>query len=298
MPDPPLHSNVADPIPVKRHHPYRYDAVVKDLVQRDQSSILDAYIGNRKVRGFLNVEFAIVEERIADLLIELDDGSILHIEFQSDNQSAMPYRMGIYGLICAEKHRGRNIEQVVIYLGQDPMSMSSSIAVSGIRVEYELMDIREFDALELLASGRPGDYALALLASGGVGHMRQILEQANQLPEPERRRVFTQMSLLVGLRGASEHFRMEMKAMGVYIEIEENVVLKDIYDAGMEKGREEGRQEARASMATVLHTLIEDRFGPLPGWAEARITGASIAELERWARNVLSAPTMEAALGR
>lgn len=210
--------------------------------------------------------------------------------------------MGIYGLICAEKYRGRNIEQVVIYLGLDPMSMSSSIAVSGIRVEYELMDIREFNALELLASGRPGDYALALLASGGVGHMRQILEQANQLPEPDRRRVFTQMSLLVGLRGASEHFGMEMKAMGVYIEIEENVVLKDIYDAGMEKGREEGRlegrQEARASMATVLHTLIEDRFGPLPGWAEARITGASIAELERWARNVLSAPTMEAALDR
>lgn len=81
---------MADPIPVKRHHPYRYDAVVKDLVQRDQSSILDAYIRSRKVRGFLNVEFAIVEERIADLLIELDDSSILHIEFQSDNQSAMP----------------------------------------------------------------------------------------------------------------------------------------------------------------------------------------------------------------
>lgn len=280
--------------PNRARHPYRYDAVVKDLVQRDPSFILDACLAGRKIRGFLNVEFALVEERIADLLIELDDGAILHIEFQSDNHPAMPYRMGIYGLLAAEKYRGRTLEQVVIYLGQGPMSMPASLVIGGIRLEYRLMDIREFNALELLRTGRAGDYALALLASGGIEHMRQVLEQANRLPEPDRRRVFAQMSLLVGLRGASETFRMEIKIMGVYIEIEENVVLKDIYDAGMEKGRQEGRE----GMAAVLRALIEERFGPLPTWADARITGATTAELEHWARNVLSAPTMDAALGR
>lgn len=286
---------VAEPTRSRRIYPIRYDAVVKDLFQHDRPSILARYIGNRKIRGFLNIEFAIVEERIADLLLELDDGTILHIEIQSGNQSEMPYRMGIYGLLAAEKHRGRNLEQVVIYLGPEAMTMPSSIEIGGITVRYKLMDIREFEAPELLMTGNPGDCALALLARGGAGHLREILEHANRLAEPERRRVFTQIALLAGLRGASEKFRMEMKAMSPYIDIEDNVILKDIYETGFEKGRERGLEQG---MVKILRRLAEERFGPLPEWASARIQGASPIEIEQWASKVISAATLEAALGR
>lgn len=283
--------------------PIRYDAVVKDLVQRDSPSFLhQRFLGGRAIRAFLNVEFAVVEERVADLVLELDDGSLFHIEFQSDNDSAMPYRMGIYGLLIGRNHRGRDVAQVVIYLGPDPMTMPASVIVGGITVGYDVMDIRELTAAELLASGRPGDYALALLARGGVAQLRAILEHAQALEEPERSRVFTQIALLAGLRGASEQFRMEMKAMGVHVDIEQNVVLKEIYDTGFEKGslqgRELGLQQGRQNMAKLLCRLVEQRFGPLPEWASARILGASNAEIEQWASQVLSAPTLEAALGR
>lgn len=289
---------MADPTPAKTSYPIRYDAVVKDLFQRDRPSILDAYTGGRTVRGFLNVEFAMVEERVADLLIELGDGAILHIEFQSANHSAMPYRMGIYGLLAAEKYRGRKVEQVLLYVGQNPLSMSAALDIGEITVRYKLIDIREFSALDLLASGRPGDYALALLASGGVEHMRLIIEQACQLPEEERRRVIAQMAVLSGLRGVSESFRMEVKAMGVNIDFEENVILKEIFDTGFEKGREQGiEQGMERGMAKLLRRQVEERFGPLPDWASTRIQSASPAEIEQWASRVISAPTLDAALG-
>ena len=91
--------------------------------------------------------------------------------------------------------------------------------------------------------------------------------------------------------------------MGAYITIEDNVILKDIYDAALEKGREQGREQGRrqgeeTGMAKLLHRQIEQRFGPLPEWADARIRGASGAELEQWAGNVLTASTLESALRR
>lgn len=137
--------------------------------------------------------------------------------------------------------------------------------------------------------------------------MHEILLSAQRLPEPERRRVFTQMAILSGLRGSAERFRMELTAMGVYIEIEDNVILKDIHDAGVAQGRNEGwsegRNEGRAEgqaegAANVLRGLLEDRFGPIPAWAESRIAGAGPSELTRWARRVYSAPDVESALER
>ena len=66
-----------------------------------------------------------------------------------------------------------------------------------------------------------------------------------------------------------------------------------------EQGREQGRRQGEETgMAKLLHRQIEQRFGPLPEWADARIRGASGAEREQWAGNVLTASTLESALGR
>lgn len=64
----------------------KYDLVVKDLFQRDHPSLLDRLTGGLAVREVLNVELARVEERRADLVLLLADGTILHIEFQSSNR--------------------------------------------------------------------------------------------------------------------------------------------------------------------------------------------------------------------
>lgn len=86
--------------------------------------------------------------------------------------------------------------------------------------------------------------------------------------------------------------------MGVNIDFEENVILKEIFDTGFEKGREQGiEQGMERGMAKLLRRQVEERFGPLPDWASTRIQSASPAEIEQWASRVISAPTLDAALG-
>jgi predicted transposase YdaD len=266
-----------------------YDGVVKDLFQRDKPTLLGELAGPRKVRAFLNVELAAVEKRVADLFVLLSDDSILHLDFQSGNDPDMAYRVGIYGLMAAQKYR-RRIRSVVLYIGQPKLRMEDRLDTGDIQVKYRLLDIRELDAKALLAGGHPGDYALAMLAKGGIGLLRELVERANRLPGPTRRRVLTQMVVLSGLRGASERLTMEFKTMGISIEIEKNVFLREIRDNARAEGRTEGR-------TGILRELVENKFGALPKWAAERLAKATPAQTERWARKILTATSIEAVLG-
>jgi len=135
----------------------KYDLVVKDLFQRDHPSLLDQLTAGVPVREVLNVELARVEERRADLVLLLADGTILHLEFQSTNDRNMPYREGIYCLLLGQKYR-RRVRQVVLYLGQAKMRMENQVDLGETRAAYTLMDIRQLDSEQLLASGKPGDW--------------------------------------------------------------------------------------------------------------------------------------------
>ncbi len=68
---------------------------------------------------------------------------------------------------------------------------------------------------------------------------------------------------------------------------------------GRTEGEAEGRTEGEAKGRTegearLLRKLLVRRFGPLPAWAEARLTGAEPMQLEAWAERVLEAATLEA----
>ena len=72
-------------------------------------------------------------------------------------------------------------------------------------------------------------------------------------------------------------------------------ILNDILDhevLGREfkKGLQEGRQ---VEAVAILRRLIEQRFGALPEWAEARITSQIIPELESLSLRILKARSLE-----
>ena len=269
---------------------FRYDAVVKDLFQKDRPTLLGQLADGAEVREFLNNEFAVVEERVADLLVLLSDGSILHLDFQSNNHRDMPYRVGIYGILAAQKYR-RRIRQIVIYMGAERMRMQDHLDLGQIQIAYRLVDIREFDAGALIESGNPGDLALAMLASGGVDRMDEIIRRANALPAVERQRVLTQMAILAGLRGRSEGLTMKLNNMGVNIEIEKNFFLKGIRDNALAQGKAEG-------MSLILGSQLESKFGPLPEWALSRLQSATPVQGKKWARKILKSDTLAGVLGK
>lgn len=63
---------------------------------------------------------------------------------------------------------------------------------------------------------------------------------------------------------------------------------------GIQQGMQQGRQEGEAA---VLLRLLVRRFGPLGEAITERVRGASPAELERWADNILDARTLDEVFG-
>jgi hypothetical protein len=79
---------------------------------------------------------------------------------------------------------------------------------------------------------------------------------------------------------------MELKAMGISVDIDQNVFLRDIRDSARAAGVSEG-------MITILRELLETKFGPLPRWAQEKLAKTTPAQAERWAKKVLTAGTFE-----
>ncbi|MEZ5352777.1 MAG: hypothetical protein R2762_09095 [Bryobacteraceae bacterium] len=208
--------------------------------------MLDTLMGGRQAQSFLNPEFAVVEKRVADLLVLLEDETSLHLDFQSSNHRGMAHREEIYALLASEKYGHRRVEQIVVYMGKARMSMPDRTDIGVVQAAYRLMDIRELDAETLVESRNPADCALALLARGGVKKIRKIIARASRLAEPRRARVLTQMALLSGLRGASELPIMEFRAMGISVERRENVFLKNAYETGQIEGEKRGEARGEA----------------------------------------------------
>jgi hypothetical protein len=267
----------------------RYDAVLKDLFQRDHPSLLKQLCGGVGVRQSLNVELAIVEERRSDLLFELEDKSLFLLDIQSTNDRNMGYRIGIYTLVGAQKY-DRKIRAVVLYTGMPVMRMKKHVDAGSVVVQYELIDIREIGA-EALMRGGPGDLALALLARGGPEKVLEILARAMKLKSPRRERLLTQLAVLAGLRRLDKTIRMEMKKMGEYVDFQKNVILRDIWDDVKAEGKAEGA-------LAILSGLLAEKFGPLPRWASARLRKASPEQIFDWSRKVLTAETLEGVVGQ
>ena len=134
-----------------------------------------------------------------------------------------------------------------------------------------------------MASGRPGDLALAMLASGGPEQVFEIAKRAGGLKGAERQRVLSQLVLLSGLRRLTGRLRIELKAMGIITDITKNEFVQDV---------------VRDTQANMLRGQLETKFGSLPKWVDERLETASSVQVERWSKKILTADTLEGVLGK
>ena len=112
----------------------------------------------------------------------------------------------------------------------------------------------------------------------------------SELPEDARATYLAALLTLAGLRNLEELVEEEARKVPVFIDIMQNKVLGREYKRGLQEGEEKGRQEGER---TLLRRIIEKRFGPLPGWAEERLTAKTTAELEELSLRVLDAASLD-----
>jgi hypothetical protein len=142
----------------------KYDIVLKDLLY-DMPTRFIYVISGMKAVELLNVEPPEVRRRNPNLLLLLDDDSILHIELQTYNDVRIAERMLEYKVLIKSRYEDREVRQVVVYVGDDKMRMKDSIKWEGLSYSFRLMDIREVDCEDMVRSDYISDIIIGGLCS-------------------------------------------------------------------------------------------------------------------------------------
>ena len=163
------------------------DIFLRDAFQKLPEKLIYVLTGMKGVK-LLDNTFPSIKERKADFVVELEDGSIFHLEFQSQPDKNMPLRMLEYRVLLMQKYPSKEIRQMVLYVGDGAPRMESSIKQGNLSYSYELRDIKEISCKELMESPKMEDKILAVLCKveDPEGYLQQLSQELLKLPEKER----------------------------------------------------------------------------------------------------------------
>jgi hypothetical protein len=261
---------------------HEYDVALKNILTRPGSSILAQLTGESSLK-WINVEAPKVSNRRVDLLGELPDGNLVHIELQSRNEKDFAMRMAEY-LFGIGRRYGKLPRQVALYVGEAPLRMKDRVEEPGVSVRFHLVDIRDLDGEQLLASSQMGDNVLAVLTRLGEQPkaVRRILKRIAAGSPGEREDALTELLILARLRRLSGEVKREAEKMP----ITEDIMDHDVIGPLLRQGRAEGQME-------LLLSQIQKRFGRIPPAVAQRIAALKPAQLKRVGLRLLDAQRIE-----
>ncbi len=277
------------------------DIALKDIFEEIPHR-LSKILAPAPIKELLPINFPSTELRV-DFLARLEDESVLHIEFQSFNDTNMPFRMLRYYLAILERYPSSPIKQLLVYVGNRKLRMKSRLRIRNLSFSYEILDIRQIDCKLLLESPDPMDRLLACLCKveDEVYLIEKLIKTMEGMNEEERKDYLLKALTLTELRpNLRIKLTEEVKPMPIVvrpedIKLSKKKLRKDVlYRLGLEEGKqmglEEGRKEGevigiekgkkigheegfiKALQDTVL-TLIKSRLGRVPEGVEVRVKG-------------------------
>jgi len=224
-----------------------FDLLLRDLIQQIPQKFLSLLAGQKGVK-ILDNTFPSVKERKADLVVELEDGSVFHLELQTLPDKRMPFRMLEYYLLLKSKYSDKPIRQMVLFVGDGAPKMENGIKEENLSYSYELRDIKEIDCKELMESSDLEDKILAVLCKvdNFEAYLTDLTKELLKLPEKERadyiRKFFVALHYRPKLKRELEKLLEERK---MPLTITEEMIKQDpFFQRGLKEGFKEGIKQA------------------------------------------------------
>lgn len=173
---------------------------------------------------------------------------ILHLEFQSTNDSNMPLRMAIYNYMARYVYR-LEVISIVIYVGNGPMKMDNKLlSLNGSKFKFKLIDIRNMKPGLFLGSNNPKEVILAILAGKDEQKRKLIIKEIiNKLPQLTKSsstlaELLEQLEIVSLLRGKDlqQLIKKQKETMPIIVDISEDYRFLEGKNKGIEEGIEEG----------------------------------------------------------
>ncbi len=261
-----------------------YDNVCKFLAESFSNDFAQWLLGEPITLTQLSPRELSLEPIRVDALILLEsEGMVLHMEFQTEPNLEIPFRMADYRLRVYRRYPNKRMHQVVIYLKPTSSDLvyQQNFEIPGTRHEFQV--IRLWEQPEELFYQFPGLLPLAVL-SQTEDQGRTLREVAQRIEQIENRREQSNLAastaILAGLvlekENIAQLLRQEL--------MRESVIYQEI----RAEGRAEGKQEEGVSL--VLR-LLRKRIGEVSEDLQKRIAGLSVSQLEDLGEAVLDFQT-------
>ncbi|MDJ0798057.1 MAG: Rpn family recombination-promoting nuclease/putative transposase [Calothrix sp. MO_167.B12] len=254
-----------------------FDNVCKFLAENFSHDFAGWLLGEPIGLTKLSPTELLVQPIRADALILMESESIiLHLEFQTQPDVEIPFRMADYRLRMYRRYPQKQMRQVVIYLkpSASPLVQQNVFVIPGTRHQFEVIRLWEQPMEPLLEF--PGLLPFVILSrtEDKVETLNEVAQRIENLTnKPEQSNVAAATSILAGLVLEKEVIRRVLREEIM----QESVIYQDIVAEATAKGRAEGIQQGEVSL--VLRQL-KRRIGELNSHLEERVGGLSVAQLE------------------
>ena len=233
------------------------------------------------------------------LLVEWKDGRreavLFAVEEETDPRRFSPLRLIHYCADLAETFKTQRVVPVVVFLRpgarRGPLALGTErrdylwfdylVCALGDMAAEDWLDSNNLVArlnlpnMQVPAGGRVDVYASAV---------RGLLDLERNLSRREKYIEF--IDIYAGLNDNERRIYRERHP-------KESNIMTGMFQRAREEGRTEGMQLGRvAGERMLLERQLRRKFGALPSVVDARLSNASVADLEAWGENVLDADTI------
>jgi predicted transposase/invertase (TIGR01784 family) len=240
-------------------------------------------------------EFPQTINRVADFVFRntLMGGQklLVHMEFQSTNDSSMPQRMMLYYNLLYQIYK-LPIRQIVFYIGHSPVSMPTAINHPNLTFSYQLIDLKSIPYRSFLESNKSETVLWTILSDfedkTDEWIVNQILIKLKSLDTTPAQfeKHFQQLDILSVLRNLQLTVQKQEKQMGLIFNIENDLRFQKGIEKGKQVGRQEGKQEGRQEgidlgLEQVAMAMLADGFDLKDISKLTKLTVAQVTKLQK-----------------
>lgn len=258
-----------------------FDPTCKFLAENFPADFATWLLGEPITLTKLKPTELLLEPIRADSLILLkSDRLILQIEFQTEPDPTMPFRMADYRLRLHRRFPDKEIQQIVIYLnptGSD-LVYQTVFEIPGIRAEFEVIRLWEQPTQPFLESTGLLPLAVLTQTTDKAQTLRQVAAEIDVIPEKRvQSNVAASAGILAGLLLKRDFINQVLRRDIM----QQSVIYQEWKEEFLQEGRQEGEQKGRqeGERSLILRQLTR-RFGELAPTLISQIQSLSLSQLE------------------
>jgi predicted transposase/invertase (TIGR01784 family) len=258
-----------------------FDNISKFLIEQYSTDFATWLLGQPISLSTINPSELNVEPIRADSVMFLRSRQlILHIEFQTETSSEIPFRMADYYLRLCRKFPNCEIRQVVVYLKSTSSDLARQTRYQTDAMTHEFRVIRLWEEPVEVFLRTPGLLPYAVLSR--VENKEEILERVvvelEQIADRrEQSNLAAATSILAGLELSQQTIRRLMRSPTM----RESTMYQSILEEGRIEGEARGLAQGRiAGERELVLKQLTRKLGSLSPELQARVSALSIDRLE------------------